>query len=119
MKKLATLLFFIAFTVSAFSQLERMIDFEGGEADTAWVVFANGPDGSHADISVVLNPLADDVNSSDSVLSFLVREDSDRWVGMYTDYDVLTEFNEENHVLAMMVWKEMESPTGLKVARGA
>jgi hypothetical protein len=117
MKKLATLLIFIAFTVSAFAQLERMIDFEEGGADTAWIVFANGPEGSDEDISVVLNPLKDDVNTSDSVLSFYVREGSDRWVGMYTDYDVMTSFTEENHILAMMVWKEMVSPTALKVER--
>ncbi|MFO7668794.1 MAG: T9SS type A sorting domain-containing protein [Bacteroidales bacterium] len=115
MKKLATLFFFIAFTVSAFAQLERMIDFEGGEADTAWRVFANGPEGSNEDISIVLNPFKDDVNDSDSVLSFYVRETSDRWVGMYTDYDVMTSFTEDNHILAMMVWKEMVSPTALKV----
>jgi hypothetical protein len=120
MKKLATLFVLVAFTVSAFGQLERMIDFEEGYADTAWNVFANGkPFGapSDSDIIVVLNPLIDEVNPSDSVLSFYVRPESDRWVGMYTDYDVLTEFTEENHTLAMMVYKEMESRMGLKVEK--
>ena len=115
MKRIFTLLLLASVSVGMFAQLERMLDFEAGECDTAWIVFANGPDGSDADIDVVYNPLMDNVNMSDSVLSFYVRPESDRWVGMYTDYDVLTEFTEENHTLAMMVWKEVVSRVGLKV----
>jgi len=117
MKKIFTLFAFVAFSAAVFGQMERYFDFEGDFQDTAWVVFANGTGGDTADndIGVVPNPFPDAVNASDSVLSFYVRENSNRWVGMYTDYDVLTEFTAENHMLALMVWKEMESRVGLKV----
>ncbi len=115
MRKLATLFLLVAFAGSALAQIENNVDFEGGQVDTAWVIFANGAEGSQADIDVIANPAADAVNSSDSVLSFYLQEDAVTWVGIYTDYDVLTQFTEEYHTLAMMVWKEMATHTGLKV----
>jgi len=117
MRNFATLFVLMAFAVSALAQIERNVDFEGGQADTAWIVFANGAEGSQADIDVIANPAVNDVNSSDSVLSFYLQEDAVTWLGIYTDYDVLTEFTEEYHTLAMMVWKEMATHTGLKVER--
>lgn len=115
MKRIFTLLLLSVLASSMFGQLERLIDFEEPFSDTAWVVFANGPSQSDEDIDVVLNPLADQVNPSDSVMSFFVRDSADRWVGMYTDYNVLTQFTAEAHTLAMMVWKDVISPSALKV----
>jgi len=121
MKKIFTLLVLSAFATGMFGQMETTIDFEEGLADTAWIVFANGPSGSDADIDVVPNPYPNQVNSSDSVLSFLVRDSADRWVGMYVDVEdyaaAFTEFTEEAHTLAMMVYKDVISPCALKVER--
>jgi len=120
MKRIFTLLVLSTMVFSVFGQMET-IDFEEGLADTAWIVFANGPGSSDADIDVVLNPYPNQVNSSDSVLSFLVRDSADRWVGMYVDVEdypaAFTEFTEEAHILAMMVYKEVISPCAIKVER--
>jgi hypothetical protein len=115
MKRIFTLLVLNVLAISVFGQLDRLIDFEEGYADTAWTVFGNASEGSDADIDVVLNPFADDVNSSDSVLMYLVRDSAVRWCGMYTDEDVLTHFTDTAYTLAMMVYKDIVSPTSLKV----
>jgi hypothetical protein len=115
MKRIFTFLFLFMMITTAFGQMERFFTFETG-ADTGWTVFANTAAGIE-DIWVVENPAKDAVNSSDSCLKFHVRPGADRWVGLYTDYDVLTEFTEDAKTLAMMVYKEVISPVGLKVER--
>lgn len=113
MKRFFTFLFLIALVSTSFGQMERFIDFESG-VDTGFTVFANAGAGPES-MSVVENPLKDVVNSSDSCLKFHVRPGANPWVGFYTDYNVLTEFTEENNTLAAMVYKEIISPVGLKV----
>lgn len=121
MKKSIALLVFSALSVSLLAQLEQYFDFENGYQDTAWNVFDNGipiDSASKVDIDVIANPLPDAVNSSDSVLSFYIREGTVDWVGMFTDWDVLTEFTEEAHTLGYMIWTEAGAAEGgLKVVR--
>lgn len=119
MKRTLTILLAALITSTAFGQLDYFWDFETDRIDTVWTVFDNGADGSDADIDLVANPWADDVNDSDSVLSFLVREDAKNWVGMYTDTYSNTSITESNYQLALMVNKEVLSPVRLKIERSS
>jgi hypothetical protein len=113
MKGIFTLLILVAFAISANAQF-YMYDFENGEDTTVWVSFANGKTAAKTDISVVLNPKMDTINSTDSVMKFVVHNDADPWVGMFSDAATVT-ISEESHVLLMMVHKTRVSPVGLKL----
>ena len=119
MKKIFTFLIFLVAVISVSAQYQVLFDFEDGKDTTIWIPFANGKDGTKKDISVVLNPLSDNVNNSDSVLMFIVHDNSDPWVGMYTDslemVDGAIEFTTESHILSMMVNKSKSSPLRLKL----
>lgn len=119
MKKIFTLLFICAFATGLYAQLDTTFTFEAPFADTSWKAFDNFhisfPDSG---LSVVLNPWANDINGSDSVLQFIVAADAYRWTGAFIDLDkfgLLMEFTEEAHTLALMVYKPVVSPVGLKV----
>ena len=115
MKKLFTLIFLASIVFGANAQLVFPYDFEEGQADTGWIIFANGADGSQADLSIVQNPFADNTNSSDSVLQFIVHDDANPWVGMYTDYQAEMYFTQEAHTIGMMVMKDVISPLRIKL----
>lgn len=117
MKKISTFLALILFVFGLNAQLESPFTFEEGQADTAWNSFANGAGGTPDDISVMLNPWVDDVNASDSVLQFVVHDDADPWVGMYTDHCGIMEFTEQANTLSVMVYKSKISPTRLKIEK--
>lgn len=55
---------------------------------------------------------------SDSVLQFIVKDESREWVGMYTDSVEVMEFSEEAHSVSMMVYKEIISPLRMKFEFG-
>ncbi len=113
MKRIFTLLFILIFAITANAQF-YLYDFEDGVDTTVWVPFANGKTGTNKDISVVLNPKMDTINSTDSVMMFVVHDDSDPWVGMFADAATVT-ISEESHILNMMVYKTKISPVGLKL----
>lgn len=115
MKKLFTLLLFASMAFGANAQLAEPITFEQGGIDTLWIPFANGTAGELKDILVVQNPLALGVNLSDSVLQFNVHDNSDPWVGMYSDNFGFMEFTNEAHTLTMMVLKTITSPVAVKL----
>ncbi len=114
MKRIFTLLIVLIFAISANAQFTTLYDFEDGADTTVWIPFANGKLGTKNDINVLLNPAMDTVNSSDSVLMFVVHPDADPWVGMYSDAFPVS-ITQESHVLSIMVYKTIESPVVLKL----
>jgi hypothetical protein len=121
MKKIFTLLFTCAFATGLYAQLDTTFTFETAFADTSWKAFDNFhvtfPDSG---LSVVLNPWANDINGSDSVLQFIVAADAYRWTGAFIDLDLfgqMVQFTEEAKTLGLMVYKPVVSPVGLKVER--
>ena len=116
MKKIFTLMLISLMANITFAQLVQMIDFEEGLADTSWRAFGQGSEDTiPPQIDIIANPLTDGINTSDSVLAFYVKESYVRWCGAYTDYNVLTTFTPDAYTLGMMVYKEVISPTKLKV----
>lgn len=115
------------FVISAGAQIQyqTLFDFEDGVDTTIWMPFANGSTGTELDLNVVLNPLQDEVNNSDSVLWMHIYTDAEGWVGFYVDLDTLTieglygavEFNDESHMMSMMVYKPVSSSVRIKVER--
>lgn len=114
MRTIFTLIFLTVFTFSVSAQLAAPIDFEVGTDDDFWTLFANGTD-SPDDITVVANPNANDVNSSDNCLEFIVHDNASTWVGAWSDNYGPIAFAEDANVLTMMVLKTIISPVGLKV----
>lgn len=114
MKRTFTLLIILIFAVSANAQFTTLYDFEDGADTTIWNPFANGKLGTKNDINVVLNPAMDTVNSSDSVMMFVVHPDADPWVGMYSDAFPVS-ITQESYILSMMVYKTITSPVSLKL----
>lgn len=119
MKKIYTLLVLSFFALGLQAQLTIPFTFEEGMADTSWTYFANGPDTLVKTLSVVPNPYPIEPNMSDSVLQFIVKDESDTWVGMYTDYVEEMAFSDDSHSISMMVMKETTSPLRIKVERSS
>jgi hypothetical protein len=115
MKRIFTLALLAAFTEGAYAQMEYTFDFERAFSDTVWNVFANGANGSDADIDIVMNPWNDYPNPSDSVLRFIVHEDCNLWVGAWTDSCGTIEMVDTAHTLVMMVFKPVISRVDLKI----
>ena len=72
------------------------------------------------DINVVLNPLMDNTNGSDSVMMFVAHDDADPWVGMWADSIDMEPFgaieiSDASHMWSMMVYKTISSSTRLKL----
>jgi hypothetical protein len=128
MRKIFTFLFvsLLAIGVNAQIKYETLFDFEDGVDTTYWVQFANGT-GTNADLNVVLNPLQNDGNSSDSVLWMHLYTGAESWVGYYTDLDKLYNefdykidqiyFSEESHMMSLMVYKPIDSSVRIKMER--
>lgn len=126
MRKIFTFLIVLLIAVSANAQVNYMtlFDFENGVDTTIWMPFANGT-GTKADLNVVLNPLKDNVNSSDSVLMMHLYTGAESWVGYYVDLDTLdiegiygaVGFEEDSYMMSMMVLKPVESSVRIKLER--
>lgn len=128
MKKIFTflLVLLIAISVSSQVQYETLFDFEDGVDTLYWSPFANGV-GTKADLNVVLNPLKDNVNSSDSVLWMHLYTGAESWVGYYADFDILYNdyeypidqiyFSDESYMMSMMVNKPVDSSVRIKMER--
>lgn len=116
MKKIFTYVVFIVFALKVNAQLENPITFEVHEpADTSWIVFANGAEGSNADVSIVPNPSKSVVNPSDSVCRFIVHDDALTYVGMYSDAVGEFGFTDDAHNLTLLVYKTVISPVTFKL----
>lgn len=128
MRKIFTFFIVLLIAVNASAQVEyeTLFDFEDGMDTLYWVHFANGT-GTKKDLGVVLNPLQNNANTSDSVLWMHIYTGAESWVGYYTDLDKLYNefdypmdqiyFTEESHMMSMMVFKPVESSVRIKVER--
>jgi hypothetical protein len=126
MRKIFTffIVLLIAVSVNAQVKYETLFNFENGMDTLWWNQFANGT-GTKADLKVVLNPLQDNVNSSDSVLMMHLYTGAESWVGYYADLDKLYAdydypidqiyLSEESHWLSLMVNKPIESSVRIKL----
>jgi len=119
MKKLYTLYLLDLLTLGDQAQVEPNFTFEEGNSLAKWIPFEDGSDTTIQTLTVVENPLINDINGSDSVLQFIVQDDSRTWVGMYTDTVEVMAFTEEAHLISMMVHKPMISPMRIKVEDSA
>ncbi|MBK6284396.1 MAG: hypothetical protein IPF54_18770 [Draconibacterium sp.] len=127
MKKIFTFLIILFFAISAGAQIgyQTIFDFEDGVDTTIWIPFANGV-GTKADLNVVENPLANNVNSSDSVLWMHIYTDAEGWVGYWVDLDTLeiegiygnVEISEESYMMCLMVNKPVSNSVRIKLERG-
>ncbi|MFA6403793.1 MAG: T9SS type A sorting domain-containing protein [Salinivirgaceae bacterium] len=118
MKKL-NLLFVFGLIVSqnVQAQFELPIIWETVGEDTAWNVFANGAADS-SNFVIVDNPDKTGINSSDSCLKFTVLDAADPWAGAYSDYYGEIALTEDNHIMQMMVNKNVITPITLKLEIG-
>ncbi len=111
MKTIFTFLLFIALTLGVRAQIA--IDFE--TASTAyWEVFGNGS-GSPSDFGKIANPSKTGINTSDSVLKFVVNADAETWAGAWTDFYSPILFTSNSHTVKMMVYKSVVSNCALKI----
>lgn len=127
MKKIFTFLIILFFAISAGAQIgyQTIFDFEDGVDTTIWIPFANGV-GTKADLNVVENPLANNVNSSDSVLWMHIYTGAEGWVGFWVDLDTLeiegiygnVEISEESYMMCLMVNKPVSNSVRIKLERG-
>jgi hypothetical protein len=127
MKKIFTSFFILYFIISAGAQIQyqTIFDFEDGVDTTIFIPFANGV-GTKADLNVVENPLANNVNSSDSVLWMHIYTGAEGWVGFWVDVDTLeieglygaVEISEESHMMCLMVNKPVSNSVRIKLERG-
>ncbi|HPE78011.1 MAG TPA: T9SS type A sorting domain-containing protein [Draconibacterium sp.] len=127
MKKIFTffIILFFAFSAGAQIDYQTIFDFEDGVDTTIWIPFANGV-GTKADLNVVENPLANNVNSSDSVLWMHIYTGAEGWVGFWVDVDTLeieglygtVEISEESHMMCLMVNKPVSNSVRIKLERG-
>ena len=128
MKRIFTFLIVLltALSINAQVQYETLFDFENGVDTLWWNQIANGT-GTTKDLDVVINPLKDNVNSSDSVLWMHIYTGAESWVGYYTDLDKLYNdfdfaidqiyLSDESHILSFMVNKPVVSPSRIKLER--
>ncbi len=115
MKTIFTFLLLALFTIGASAQFTAQ-DFETGKADTAWNQFANNGDAPE-NMIMAENPDKSDINRSDSCLMFTVLPDADPWVGAWADLGDVS-FTDDDHMLYMMVYKDVISNCGLKFEAG-
>jgi hypothetical protein len=101
-----------------------LFDFEDGVDTTIWVPFANGT-GTKKDLGVVLNPVKDNVNPSDSVLWMHLYPEAEGWVGFFVDLDTLEiegiygsfGFEEDAYMMSLMIHKTVMNQVRIKVER--
>jgi len=118
MKKINLLFVFgLMASLNVHAQSELPITWEIAGEDTVWSVFANGAE-DPANFVIVDNPDKTGINTSDYCLKFTVLDAADPWAGAYSDYYGNIAITEENHILQMMVYKNVITPITLKLELG-
>ncbi|MCK4748059.1 MAG: T9SS type A sorting domain-containing protein [Bacteroidales bacterium] len=115
MKTIFTLLLLAIFSIGLNAQLP--VDFEAARADTSWHQFANAGDAPE-NFVMAENPVKDGINASDSCIMFTVLTNADPWVGAWSDNFGPIAITEDDHILEMMVLKDVISRVGLKLEAG-
>ena len=117
MKTIFTFIMLFTFGFALQAQLSLPVTFENAEEDTAWNQFANAGD-DPANFVLTTNPDAAGINASDYCIMFNVLANADPWVGAWSDAYGTMDLTAENHVLTMMVYKDVISNAGLKFEGG-
>jgi hypothetical protein len=117
MKTTITFLLLAFFAIGVSAQLTLPATFENPEEDTAWTQFANAGD-LPENFVLADNPDNGDINTSDFCIQFTVLEGADPWVGAWSDYYGPIEITEENHIMQMMVYKDVITPCRMKLEVG-
>mgnify|MGYP002391638166 CR=1 FL=1 len=117
MKNILTLLMLLALTIGASAQFAN-IGFEGEDALAGWNLFANGS-GTVDDFAIADNPDMSGINSSAKCVKFVVAADADPWAGAWSDDFGPYSITQADHILTMMVYKTIISPSCLKVEASA
>jgi hypothetical protein len=116
MKKI-TIIFLMLFASMSFAQ-NQPIDFESGGfgADWTWTVFENE---TNPPLEIIANPDPDGANTSATVAKFTALEAGNPWAGVESlqGVDLGTfEWNDDNRIVKIMVWKAVISDVGIKFA---
>ena len=119
MKKIITLLLGLIVTMS-FAQ-NAPIDFEAGGhgADWTWTVFENA---SNPPLEIVANPDPTGINTSATVARYTALEAGNPWAGVESQHGVdlgTFQWNDNNRIVKIMVWKPVISDVGIKFATGS
>ncbi len=114
MKTTVTLLLLTFFTIWVSAQYELPVTFENIDEDTAWTQFANG-ESDPENFVLVDNPDISGINTSDFCIMFIVVENADPWAGAFSDYYGPIDITEENHMMQMMVYKDVITDCYLKL----
>jgi len=117
MKNILTLLMLLAFTLGVSAQFAN-IGFEGEDALAGWNLFANGS-GTVEDFAIADNPDMSGINTSAKCVKFVVAADADPWAGAWSDDFGPYSITQADHILTMMVYKTIISPSCLKVEASA
>jgi hypothetical protein len=117
MKTTITLLLLVFFTIGVSAQLTLPEDFEAPEADTTWHQFANAGD-DPANLGLADNPDDGGINTSAKCVMFTVLENADPWAGAWAEAYDSVEFTEDDHMMQMMVYKDVITDCGMKVEQG-
>ena len=116
MKKITTILLML-FVSMSFAQ-NNPIDFETGGfgADWTWTVFENE---TNPPLEIIANPDPNGINTSATVAKFTALEAGNPWAGVESQAGVdlgTFEWNDDNRIVKIMVWKPVISNVGIKFA---
>ena len=94
------------------------IDFEpdGYGADWTWTVFEND---SNPPLEIIANPDPSGINTSANVAKFTALQSGQPWAGVESQHGVdlgTFEWNEDNRIVKIHVWKSVISDVGIKFA---
>lgn len=114
MKTTFTLLLLAVFTLGMNAQNELPETFEAPDSDTSWHAFGNVDDLPENFIRTD-NPVFNGINESEYCIEFTILEAAETWAGAWTDkYEPIT-ITDEDHIMEMMVMKDVLTKCALKL----
>lgn len=114
MKTTFTFLMLIGLCFGVMAQYELPVTWENADETAAWTPFENAGDAAE-NFAIVANPDKSGINTSENALMYTVLPAAQPWVGAWTTAYGEMEFTEENHIMQMMVYKDVISDCALKV----
>jgi hypothetical protein len=108
------LLLLLSFFFPVFLFAQPTIDFETVGNDYTWTVFGNTT-GDSTNLSLVENPSMTGINTSDSVMKFIVAENATVFAGAFTPSITPFTLDANNSMITVMVYKDVISDFNLKL----
>ncbi len=111
-KTLFTAMFMLVFSAVLFAQYTT-IDFEpaGQGASWNWVM---GENGANPPLTFPANPVSGGINTSPTVAQFIATDAGADWALCYTDDIEPFQFNADNVIVKIMIYKPVTSNVGIK-----